>query len=82
MIYRGLNACTCLPNKILFPEHNTQAAPQDSFYRELSPEEAEMADAKMFDFDAPEALDMALLMDCIARLRVGGWVAECEGVGP
>ena len=58
------------------------APPQDSFYRELSPEEAEMADAKMFDFDAPEALDMALLMDCIARLRVGGWVAECEGVGP
>ena len=42
-----------------------------------------MADAKMFDFDAPEALDMALLMDCIARLRVGGWAAECpEGVGP
>ncbi|KAI0749410.1 armadillo/beta-catenin/plakoglobin [Daedaleopsis nitida] len=44
---------------------------QDSFYRQHSPEELELAFANRYDFDHPDAIDMPLFAACLADLKAG-----------
>lgn len=44
---------------------------QDSFYRDLTPDEKRQADAGAYNFDHPDAFDRPALMDCIMKLREG-----------
>ncbi|PCH42248.1 armadillo/beta-catenin/plakoglobin [Wolfiporia cocos MD-104 SS10] len=42
---------------------------QDSFYKQHTPEEIELAFASRFDFDHPDAIDMPLFASCLADLK-------------
>jgi uridine kinase len=44
---------------------------QDAFYRPLNDSEREAAARNNFDFDAPEAFDTELLLECLATLAEG-----------
>ncbi|WYZ45103.1 hypothetical protein EsH8_VIII_000419 [Colletotrichum jinshuiense] len=43
----------------------------DSFYNPLSPEESKKAFANEFDFDAPDAIDFNVLVQCLRDLKAG-----------
>ncbi|KAK0500351.1 armadillo/beta-catenin/plakoglobin [Armillaria luteobubalina] len=42
---------------------------QDSFYKRHTPEELALANASMFDFDHPDAIDMPMFASCLADLK-------------
>ncbi|KAG7451188.1 armadillo/beta-catenin/plakoglobin [Guyanagaster necrorhizus] len=42
---------------------------QDSFYKRHTPEEIALANASMFDFDHPDAIDMPMFASCLADLK-------------
>ncbi|KAH9838433.1 armadillo/beta-catenin/plakoglobin [Rhodofomes roseus] len=42
---------------------------QDSFYKQHTPEEIELAFASRYDFDHPDAIDMPLFASCLADLK-------------
>ncbi|KAJ1307658.1 hypothetical protein OPQ81_001751 [Rhizoctonia solani] len=42
---------------------------QDSFYKEHTPEELELAFANQYDFDHPDAIDMPLFAQCLRDLK-------------
>ncbi|CUA78433.1 uridine kinase [Rhizoctonia solani] len=42
---------------------------QDSFYKEHTPEELELAFANKYDFDHPDAIDMPLFAQCLRDLK-------------
>jgi len=44
---------------------------QDSFYRNLNTDELQLAQAKKYNFDAPEAFDIPLMMQTLAELKEG-----------
>lgn len=44
---------------------------QDSFYRELSPEQSASAFRNEYDFDSPDAFDGKLLVECVRDLKAG-----------
>ena len=44
---------------------------QDSFYKDLGPEDILLANAKTYNFDAPSAFDVPLMMRCLAELKAG-----------
>lgn len=46
------------------------AAAQDSFYKNLGPAELELARAKNYNFDHPDAFDTGLMMKCLGELKV------------
>ncbi|KAK9330313.1 uridine kinase family-domain-containing protein [Lipomyces starkeyi] len=49
----------------------TVILPFDNFYRPLSPAQREKAFANEYDFDAPEALDLDMLVNVLTNLRQG-----------
>ncbi|KAF8917422.1 armadillo/beta-catenin/plakoglobin [Mucidula mucida] len=42
---------------------------QDSFYKRHTPEEIALANASLFDFDHPDAIDMPMFAACLADLK-------------
>ena len=44
---------------------------QDSFYRPLTPEQSRLAFKNEYDFDAPEAIDFDVLVDCLRDIKEG-----------
>jgi len=50
-------------------EHHINRISQESFYRELTEKESELASKGLFDFDHPSSIDEALLFSCLTDIK-------------
>ncbi|KAK2949590.1 putative Uridine-cytidine kinase 2-B [Blattamonas nauphoetae] len=57
-------------HQIIGPQQHVVIVPQDSFYRNLTPQEAEMAEQSRFNFDHPDAFDFELLRQTLRDLKL------------
>ena len=55
----------------LIPKKKVHLISQDSFYRDLTPEEHKQAQTGGFNFDHPDAIDYDLLLSCLTNIKNG-----------
>ncbi|EJD06974.1 armadillo/beta-catenin/plakoglobin [Fomitiporia mediterranea MF3/22] len=58
-----LRSLGCIPSVVIMS--------QDSFYKELTSEQLELAFANQYDFDHPDAIDMTEFASCLSDLKKG-----------
>ena len=69
-VCRAISANVTQSEKLI-PKKNVYLISQDSFYRDLTPEEHEQAQTGGFNFDHPDAIDYDLLLSCLTNIKNG-----------